>query len=359
MTTPVGPYTLTGIGTPLNVPVPPGQFTQLVIDNASPYTCAVNIGGPQHWLAAFTSDVYDIAPGASVDITPNSALTGASTDATVTATFYRPDETPNGTYPVSLTSQAVVAALTGTVIASILGTIPVLAQQELVASGAYVSGTPINITGIPPWTRKLVLIASSFNSGSYVSTASLVGGTSGNESLEWSAGGANPINTEVLLAATWYGSVDPTGTLQINTSGGTTGWGGLYWLVADEANTIYGAASNPQNEQVTAALYSDGSPSMAVSAPTVTANVQVPLVAAPPAGFLTRIASVIFVNGTASQALVQLNGVSGSAFPFAVLVAGTSFAFTEPFSTPNAVTGSSNIVGVGLYVLYSTVPLRR
>jgi hypothetical protein len=123
MPQPVGPFAVPLVGVPLGVPVPPGEYAQVLFDNASPYTCAVNIGGPQRWLSAFTSAVYDIAPGAAITITPAVALAGASSIASLTATFYRSDETVDGSYPAPLAAQAIIAALSVTSL-PYLNTIP-------------------------------------------------------------------------------------------------------------------------------------------------------------------------------------------------------------------------------------------
>lgn len=112
---PAGPFTLAlGESTTVAPPASGGvTWTQVALTNASPYTCQVNIAGPQRWLPAFTADLYDMDPGAQVTVSPVAQLAGASTDASLTADFYSAADTVTGSYPVSLTAQAVAAAVAG------------------------------------------------------------------------------------------------------------------------------------------------------------------------------------------------------------------------------------------------------
>lgn len=353
MTTPVGPFTLVGIGTPLNVPVPPGVFTTVVVDNASPYTCAVNIGSPQHWLEAFTSDSYDIPAGASVTITPSAVLTGASTDANLTATFYRADETPGGTYPVSLTSQAVVAALTGTVVASILGTVPVLNQQQLIASGAYAQAQVIPLT-IPAWCRKIVVMATGVNP---FASVIVKGATSGFDAIDWSPV-ANPLVSSLILAGSVYGAIDPTATLAFsNFSGG----GGHFWAVAIEEDDVYGGPANLQNVQSTAYQYCDGVVDEFATI-TVAALGHNLLVPAPPAGYLNKITTLTMVNTSATATRpVFIDDTSGVSFGWQVVAAGAGAAGPGPVVVAGtlSVALSTAVTSVVFAASYKPVPLLR
>lgn len=362
MTTPVGPYTLTGIGIPLNVPVPPGVFTTVVVDNASPYTCAVNIGSPQHWLEAFTSDIYDIPAGATVTITPTAALVGASTDATLTATFYRADETPGGTYPVSLTSQAVVAALTGTVLASILGTVPILAQQQLLKTGTVVANPGASVVAIPvpAWCRKAVVIVTGL-SGSDVQNVQLNGEISQAGSIDWTASG-NGQGT-VVLAGSLYGTVDTLVDLFVLLTGGPLPGSPSsfsYWVVAVESDDVVGNPVNGQNVQSTDFEYCDGVADTFATA-TMTTGGAVALIPAPPAGFLTKITSLSLANTGA--AVVRSNLVAGgAAFAWATLPVTTGTGFVPgPFVVATAVTCNISAASTSVFFTasYKLVPLLR
>lgn len=113
-----GPYPLT-----LAVPVvvdPPGDvrsFGWVILANLSSMACAVKTtAGSAQWLQPWSADVYDITEDGpeELTVTPNFLISSTSAAAgNLTATWW--DTEPDGTYPVTLTADAISAAVSGIV----------------------------------------------------------------------------------------------------------------------------------------------------------------------------------------------------------------------------------------------------
>lgn len=144
------PQTLT-LGQASTVAPPPNgiRSSAVVLTNASPYHCAVSIGGPQQWLPAWTADLYQVPVGATVTVTPSLVISGASTDATLLAAWQLPTDPPAGAYPQALTSQAIAAAIAGSVAVVNAANTQLLTagDQFLIYSGAITVGPD---TGLSP-----------------------------------------------------------------------------------------------------------------------------------------------------------------------------------------------------------------
>lgn len=100
------------IGPPNNTP-----WAHVVISNLSPYLLQVTVDANVYWLNPFTEDIYGSGTTHNpVNLTAQ-ALAGATvpagTSAQVQARWYGPDDQPEGNWPVSLTAQAVQAAISG------------------------------------------------------------------------------------------------------------------------------------------------------------------------------------------------------------------------------------------------------
>lgn len=111
-----GPYTL-ALGTQVQL-IPPSSvnsFAKVILSNLSPFVVQVNIGGYQPWLMPFTADLYEIGVGDTPQVQPVLELQGASADSSLLATWLYGDETVADTYPTSLVSQAILAAISGLV----------------------------------------------------------------------------------------------------------------------------------------------------------------------------------------------------------------------------------------------------
>jgi hypothetical protein len=92
----------------------------VVIANLSPYALTVQVGARQVFQQPFTEALYSLdgALSAPIGLTPTlpaGAAVPSGTSAQAAATWYEVGQTPAGSWPVSLTAQAVTAALAGNV----------------------------------------------------------------------------------------------------------------------------------------------------------------------------------------------------------------------------------------------------
>lgn len=106
-----GPFNLT-LGQETDVTPPNGssRFTRVVLANASPYACQVNSGGVAQWLQPWSADVYPCDGGNPAEVTPQFTTSSGSLNGQITASWYLDTDSLNGSYPTSLTAQAIVAA---------------------------------------------------------------------------------------------------------------------------------------------------------------------------------------------------------------------------------------------------------
>lgn len=115
-----------------------GQYGNVVLSNLSPYLCQVVVSGDLFWLAPWTAQVYNLQHNTQNPVTVTPSLVPGTTvpagaAATLTGTWYDDGEPIQGTYPLSLTANAIAAAIAGVVQtvtpASLLtnGTLPVTA----------------------------------------------------------------------------------------------------------------------------------------------------------------------------------------------------------------------------------------
>jgi hypothetical protein len=151
VSTATGPYVVAGPGTvQISPPGPVDQLAAVVIDNNTPYLGLVTCGTDQRWLQPFTSDLFLLAGNLADVPVALSAVAGESVAGAasyLTAAWLEPGESYPDAFPSSLTSQAVVAAITGQV--SIAGTVPVSAAAALPISGNV--GVPAGVS-IPAGT---------------------------------------------------------------------------------------------------------------------------------------------------------------------------------------------------------------
>lgn len=127
-----GPYAIS-LGTPLQETPPDAgvQWGYVVISNLSPMLCAVEGG---YWLQPWTAQVYPVATADTVNITPQLTTNPGTTTGNITIDWYLAGENPPGSFPVSLTSQAITAAITS-------GAITALQPQ------AAMGGSPVTPAG--------------------------------------------------------------------------------------------------------------------------------------------------------------------------------------------------------------------
>jgi hypothetical protein len=115
LTTP--PETVT-VDQPLQIPYPTNSpWESVVVSNLSGYLLEVQASGQTSWLEPFTAMLYSISGTHNpVVVTPQLLAGSSATSAPgqqVQATWYAPGESPQGTWPVSLTSEAITAGIAG------------------------------------------------------------------------------------------------------------------------------------------------------------------------------------------------------------------------------------------------------
>ena len=249
-----GPYTLTlGQTTELAQPSTSARFVAAVLSNTSPYDCAVDINGPQQWLKAWSSDLYLIDPGANILVTPEYSTASAAGNV-LTVTWYGPTDKVTGTYPVSLTAQAVAATIAGTLAvvqegrslgqitptgsSFIVGGLE-LGDQAVVLSAPY--GTPTDWLTIAAYGNQSGLLAANDAiTPSHPAIIPVLGGLDTSITVQWGDGPG--IYGPPTLSAFALPSVPPTPKLQsitVSASQDTTGSAFTgYMLLGGKTNLI-------------------------------------------------------------------------------------------------------------------------
>lgn len=163
-----GPYTL-ALNQAVTVTEPTDtKAVAVILANASPYTCTVNVAGPKQWLAPWTVDQYAYTPGALVQVTPILELAGASSDNTLTATYVDPGDINTASYPQTLTSQAIAAAIAGTV--QVVQAATSLGSYQYTANGSHTFA----VAGVAAFTDLLLAFY-----GGAPATVKVTGATTG------------------------------------------------------------------------------------------------------------------------------------------------------------------------------------
>lgn len=136
-------------GTPASLATPGNSpWAAVVISNLSPFLLQIQGGvvGGAAWLEPFTANLYCVdGSHAPIGIEPQSlggVTPAAGAGSQVQATWYAPGEEPSGSWPVSLTAQAISAGIAG-----VLST---QGQTDVLISGSTRSsvGNSINIPTI-------------------------------------------------------------------------------------------------------------------------------------------------------------------------------------------------------------------
>lgn len=107
-------------GSPVSMLTPTNQpWAQVVISNLSGYLLQVQAAGAVSWLNPYTENIYSTGETHSPIVLaaqlPAGTTIPAGSSEQVQGTWYGPSEQPQGTWPVSLTAQAVAAAVAGIV----------------------------------------------------------------------------------------------------------------------------------------------------------------------------------------------------------------------------------------------------
>lgn len=135
-----------------------GTLAAVVIANLSPYVLTLTIGPNQVYLQPWTENLYSLGTANSVPVgvsaaSPPGTTVPAGSSAQVTATWYQPQEIPQGAWPVSLTANAIAAAIAAAVQATITNPTAVattnyvetaIATQTIAAAGL---GAALSTTG--------------------------------------------------------------------------------------------------------------------------------------------------------------------------------------------------------------------
>lgn len=109
--------------------LPNGDWRAMVVYNQSPFVLTLGYSGNVFTLPPWWADQINPLPSAGQPVTLTAAIPGASTIPpgtadVVTTVLYGPDDPPPRGYPVSLSAQAIVAAIGGSV--SIVGNVSVV-----------------------------------------------------------------------------------------------------------------------------------------------------------------------------------------------------------------------------------------
>lgn len=279
-----GSHPLT-LGTLVTLQPPDTHIDAVLLTNSSPLGCSVNVNGLVNNLPAWTANTFKLAEGAQVELTPVAKIAGASTDNTLTVTWVLDNEAIPGSYPQSLTAQAVAAAIAGTVTTdtaeSSLGT-------GLIANNAF-TGFPSAGT-VPPGFTDLLLIP---GLGSVSGTITVNGVNTG---LAYYTG---PLSATRPLLVPYSSLADPGG---VNVSWSTTG------LLSLQLTVI--ARTSPAIVRSVTATGADGPTTIAQT--TLGVAGFVPIIAGGPLGQGLRLWTVSlysdFNNVAGCTALIRLTG---------------------------------------------------
>jgi hypothetical protein len=124
----------------------------VTVANLSPFLIAVQVGSRSTWLQPFTEAMYPLAGSLSAPIglsptLPAGTTVTAGTAAQVTATWYEVGQEPPGSWPVSLTAQAVTAAILAGAQVTTVDKPVTLEGGTFVSDPAYNTGTMYDVTG--------------------------------------------------------------------------------------------------------------------------------------------------------------------------------------------------------------------
>jgi hypothetical protein len=343
------------------VPYPPSgpsqQWAQALLVNNSPYLLNIAVGGTTlHTLPAYTANVYPLTVGPAAVVVPGQPLTftavgpatGASTSGTLTPTFGQYGDTFPGTYPLSLTAQAIAAA----------GATNLLTP----AAGLTLTSASVPVTfPLNPTTRSLVFVTASLPGAAVSCTPTILGSVSGNNwanniARGQSLGGFYPLGVPLTIPC--YGIVDPTVSLILRT--GVAGQPVLCWLAETPDEVILGTPTTP-----IAAMQVD--PQQYI--PHTLALVAVPassntvILAAPAANTLWEIVNAGYVAAVAANQTLRMVGSSSGGWLIgsaALTAAGTETAtFTGLVRISEGLTmiNGGNPNAINTFYAYRAVPL--
>jgi hypothetical protein len=146
----------------LTPPAPAGQggYNFATVSNASPWLCTVVGAAGTSTLQPFTADVIPVSLGQLLSYTMSIPPGGSGTTVSAQPTYIQADwfaagnAPPVGTYPISLTAQAILASVSGPVIAVSQDT------GNLVITGMPVSYFGPKTDTIVKWAMISIAIAS-------------------------------------------------------------------------------------------------------------------------------------------------------------------------------------------------------
>jgi hypothetical protein len=344
------------------VPYPPSgpsqQWAQVLLVNSSPYLLNIAVGGtPLHLLPAYTANVYPltvgptsiVVPGQPLTFTASGPPTGAATSGTLTPSFGQYGDTFPGTYPLTLTAQAIAAA----------GATNLLTPPGgLTLTSASVPVTyPLN-----PTTRSLVFVTASLPGAAVSCTPTILGGTSGNNwannlARGQSLNGLYPLGVPLTIPC--YGIVDPTISLILRT--GVAGQPVLCWLAETPDEVILGTPTTPiAAMQVDPQQYTPHTLAL-VACP---AGVNTVLLAAPAANSLWEIVNLGYQGTVAAAVVVRIQGTSSGGWLLTgpVNAAATAITSLPWFGTVRIGEGiqmqnGGNTNAMNAFLAYRAVPL--
>jgi hypothetical protein len=151
-----GPFAVT-VGAELDVTPPAGssKFDRVILANASPLACQVNSTGVAQWLQPWSADVYACDAGNPAEVTPSFTTSAGSAAGQITATWLLPGDPLTGTYPVTLTAQAIAANIVQdlvvdqTTLAIIDGTVTLPLTVPAGIQSLIISGTLTEASATP------------------------------------------------------------------------------------------------------------------------------------------------------------------------------------------------------------------
>jgi hypothetical protein len=150
VTIPAGPFTL-ALNQQVRIDAPDVHVQGIILENHSPFACAVETIGLQKWLPPFNEDFFEITGADSAIIIPKFSLT-AGTANTLLASWLQPgDAIPTG-LPQTLVADAVAAAVQG-----LITTTSSLRDLGSINLPNGTSQSNFNIGGIQPTDRYIIL----------------------------------------------------------------------------------------------------------------------------------------------------------------------------------------------------------
>lgn len=115
---PAGPYNL-ALNVQTRLDPPDVHVRAIILENHSPFDCAIETQGLQKWLPPYTSDVYPVSGADSVIVIPKLTLTPGTVNTLLATWMQDGDPIPQG-LPQTLTADAIAGAISNLGVADTL-----------------------------------------------------------------------------------------------------------------------------------------------------------------------------------------------------------------------------------------------